>query len=118
MKSKEKKKIDKSTKLNLLLYISALLQMLYDAIEECEGTDLFQYKLANLARNMRREAERVMKDLYFGGGEAIPEEAENQFYNFKELLEREIELMMYANKEEKEEIINILAKIEKRICCK
>jgi len=100
----------------ILVYCVALSQLLIYAIDKAEENRLFRYDVKQIANRFRTTLEKKIYELYgFHTEDKITEEAEMQFYDFVNLLEMELQLIMEMNNEERRELITLLDKVKKRL---
>jgi len=100
----------------ILVYCVALSQLLIYAIDKAEENRLFRYDVKQIANRFRNTLEKKIYELYgFHTDNKITEEAELQFYDFVNLLETELQLIIEMNNEERKELITLLDKVKKRI---
>jgi len=100
----------------ILVYCVALSQLLIYAIDKAEENRLFRYDVKQIASRFKTTLEKKICELYgFHTGNRITEEAELQFYDFVNLLETELQLMIEMNNEERKELVTLLEKVKKRL---
>jgi hypothetical protein len=109
-------KVEKTEKAMILVYCVALSQLLIYAIDKAEENRLFRYDVKQIANRFRTILEKKIHELYgFHTDNKITEEAELEFYDFVNLLEMELQLIMEMNNEERKELITLLDKVKKRL---